>query len=62
MLKVEVKKSIDSALKVLKKKFIETKVLDELREKQSYKKKSVIRRESLTKAKYKESKRSKDVD
>jgi len=62
MLKVEVKKSIDSALKILKRKFIETKTLEELRERQSYKKKSVSRREKLTKAKYKEFKRLKDTD
>lgn len=62
MLKIEVKKGIDSALKILKRKFIETKTLKEIRDRQFYKKKSVSRREELTKSKYKEIKKLKDIN
>lgn len=56
MLIVNVEKtgSIEKALKVLKRKFSSTKVVDELRERKQFKKPSVKRRETVKKAKFKE--------
>ncbi|AWM13293.1 30S ribosomal protein S21 [Flavobacterium sp. NRK F10] len=56
MLKIEIKQgeSIEKALKKLKRKFRDTKVKEELRERQHYTKKSVGRRKEIQKAKYKE--------
>ena len=51
MLKVEVKKgNLNKALKIFKKKFRDTKVLKELRERQYYTKKSLKRRVEKDKA------------
>ena len=54
MIIVDIKKSgsIDRALKDLKRKFIKIGIIKELRDRQSYKKKSVLRRDELKKAKY----------
>ena len=59
MLIVEVKdqKNLDKALKVLKSKIIKTKQMDALYNRREYKKKSVLRRESLLKAAYKQKKK-----
>ncbi|WP_196894081.1 30S ribosomal protein S21 [Aureivirga marina] len=46
--------NIDRALKRYKRKYRNTKVLQELRNKKQYKKKSIAKREQLIKAKYKE--------
>jgi small subunit ribosomal protein S21 len=57
MIKIEVKKSknLDSALKVLKNKFEKTGVKKELLQRKEFVKKSVLRREEVNKAKYRES-------
>jgi small subunit ribosomal protein S21 len=57
MIKIDVKKSknLDSALKVLKTKFDKTGTKKELLQRKEFVKKSVLRREKLNKAKYKES-------
>lgn len=47
-------KSLDSALKKLKYKFAKNKTKEQLFEKQEFVKKSVVRREELKKAKYKQ--------
>jgi small subunit ribosomal protein S21 len=52
MIVVEVKKSLDSALKEFKGKVIKTKLVQELRERQTYTKKSVKRRNKILKAKW----------
>lgn len=56
MLIIDIKKSggIERALKELKRKFIKTGQLKELREKQEFVKGSVKRREQVKKAKYKQ--------
>ncbi len=56
MIKVDVtgKTSLDKALKIFKAKFTKSGVVDELRERSQYTKKSVKRREKVKKAKYKE--------
>jgi small subunit ribosomal protein S21 len=62
MLLIDIKKSggIERALKELKRKFIKTGQLKELRERQEFVKGSVKRREQLKKAKYKQKLRDKD--
>jgi small subunit ribosomal protein S21 len=59
MLIVEVKdqKNLDKALKLLKSKIIKTKQMDVLYNRREYKKKSVLRRETLLKATYKQRKK-----
>lgn len=52
MLKIEVKGSIEKALRELKRKFDKTKVVKELRERQAFTKKSVKRRSEIRKAQY----------
>ncbi len=52
MLIVEVKKSLDSALKEFKNKVSKTKLVQELRERQSHTKKSIKRRTEYLKAKW----------
>ncbi len=54
MLIVEIKDgiNIDRALKILKNKFIKTKLMKELKERQAFVKKSVKKREVIKKAKY----------
>jgi small subunit ribosomal protein S21 len=47
MLIIEVKRDLERALKVLKKKFNSTRVLKELRSRKEFKKKSVRTRETL---------------
>jgi small subunit ribosomal protein S21 len=47
-------KSLDSALKKLKYKFTKTKTREQLFENQRFTKKSVVRREEIKKAKYKQ--------
>ena len=56
MLQIQVKEgeSIERALKKYKKKFEKTGVLKQLRERKQYIKKSVIRRQEIIKAEYKE--------
>ena len=56
MLKIEVKQgeSIERALKRYKRKYRNTKRLDQIRSRQEYTKKSVERRKTLKKAQYKE--------
>ncbi|MER3320195.1 MAG: 30S ribosomal protein S21 [Allomuricauda sp.] len=56
MLKIEVKpgESIERALKRYKRKYRNTKRLDQIRNHQEYTKKSVERRKTLKKAQYKE--------
>ncbi|MBO6830617.1 30S ribosomal protein S21 [Allomuricauda sp.] len=56
MLKIEVKsgESIERALKRYKRKYRNTKRLDQIRDRQEYTKKSVERRKTLKKAQYKE--------
>lgn len=52
MLKVDVQKNLDKALKQLKYKVIKTKQNDKIREKQEFVKKSVKKREQKLKAEY----------
>ncbi len=56
MLKIEVKpgESIERALKRYKRKYRNTKRLDQIRDRQEYTKKSVAKRKTLKKAQYKE--------
>ena len=56
-IKLEGKTSIDQALKKYKMRFSKHKIMDELRERTEYTKKSVERREEITKAKYRDKKR-----
>jgi small subunit ribosomal protein S21 len=51
---VNKEKSLDSALKKLKYKFSKAKTKEQLFEKQEFTKKSVVKREQLRKAKYKQ--------
>jgi small subunit ribosomal protein S21 len=51
---VKKEKSLDSALKKLKYKFSKAKTKEQLFEKQEFTKKSVVKREQLRKAKYKQ--------
>jgi small subunit ribosomal protein S21 len=64
MLVVEVgkKETIDKALKRLKRKFDNTKVVKKLREKKEFTKKSVKRRQQIRKASYIQKKLSKNED
>jgi small subunit ribosomal protein S21 len=57
MIKIDVKKTknLDSALKIFKTKFEKTGTKKELLERKEFVKKSVLRREEVNKAKYKES-------
>ena len=53
MIKVDIKEneSIEKALKTFKYKVIKTKLIDNLKDKRQYKKKSVLKREQILKAK-----------
>ncbi len=51
---IKKEKSLDSALKKLKYKFTKNKTREQLFEKQEFTKKSVVRREEIKKAKYKQ--------
>jgi small subunit ribosomal protein S21 len=53
-------KSLDSALKKLKYKFTKNKTKEQLFEKKEFTKKSVVRREEIRKAKYKQSYRDQE--
>jgi small subunit ribosomal protein S21 len=53
-------KSLDSALKKLKYKFSKNKTKEQLFEKKEFTKKSVVRREEIRKAKYKQSYRDQE--
>ena len=54
ILDLKKEKSLDSALKKLKYKFTKTKTREQLFENQRFTKKSVVRREEIKKAKYKQ--------
>jgi small subunit ribosomal protein S21 len=56
MIKVDIKEneSIEKALKTFKYKVIKTKLIDNLKDKRQYKKKSVLKREQILKAKYRQ--------
>ena len=56
-IKLEGKTSIDQALKKYKMRFTKHKIMDELKERTTYTKKSVERRDELLKAKYRDKKR-----
>lgn len=53
MLKIKVKKgNLENSIKELKKKFNDTKVLNECRDRKEFEKKSVTKRKKLNKSKY----------
>jgi small subunit ribosomal protein S21 len=54
------KMSIEAALKKYKSKYIKLGIVKELNERKNFKKNSVKRRDEITKAKYKQSKRDQD--
>ena len=56
-IKLEGKTSIDQALKKYKMRFAKHQIMDELKERTTYTKKSVERRDELLKAKYRDKKR-----
>jgi small subunit ribosomal protein S21 len=56
-IKLEGKTSIDQALKKYKMRFTKHQIMDELKERTTYTKKSVERRDELLKAKYRDKKR-----
>ena len=62
IIKIEGKKSIDSALKTLKNKFIKTGTSKELFERKTFTKKSILRRDSIKRAKYLQQKKSREQD
>lgn len=62
IIKIEEKTSIEQALKKYKSKFIKHRVMDELRKRTEYTKKSVEKREELARAKYRNTKRNEDPD
>jgi small subunit ribosomal protein S21 len=55
VIKIEKGESLDKALKRYKYKVISTKQIEELRKRQEYVKNTVIKREKMKKAKYKQS-------
>lgn len=61
IIKVEKGESIERAVKRLKRKYDNAKIGKELRQRKEFKKKSVKRRAEISKAKYINKKRSKDV-
>jgi small subunit ribosomal protein S21 len=63
MIYIEIKDEkggLEKALKKLKSKFKQTKVVEELRERQSFEKPSVTRRNEIRKAQYRQSKQKQD--
>ena len=63
MIYIEIKDEkggLEKALKKLKSKFKQTKVVEELRQRQSFEKPSVTRRKEVIKAKYRQSKQKQD--
>jgi small subunit ribosomal protein S21 len=62
IIKVEEKTSIEQALKKYKSKFIKHRIMDELRKRTEYTKKSVEKREELARAKYRNTKRNDNLN
>jgi ribosomal protein S21 len=62
IIKIDGNKSIDSALKNLKNKFIKTGISKDLLERKTFKKKSVIKRDTVKKARYLQQKKSREQD
>lgn len=64
MITIDVKKAggLDRALKNYKYKVNKTKMVDELRERKEFKKKSVKRRDEILKAKYVQSKKQEELN
>jgi ribosomal protein S21 len=62
IIKIDGKKSIDNALKNLRNKFIKTGTSKELFERKTFKKKSVIKRDTIKKARYLQQKKSREQD
>ena len=62
IIKIDGKKPIDNALKNLKNKFIKTGISKELFERKTFKKKSVIKRDSVKKARYLQQKKFREQD
>jgi small subunit ribosomal protein S21 len=62
IIKIEEKTSIEQALKKYKSKFIKHRIMDELRKRTEYTKKSVEKREELARAKYRNTKRNDDLN
>lgn len=63
MIYIEIKDEkggLEKALKKLKSKFKQTKVVEELRQRQSFEKPSVTRRKEVIKAKYRQSNQTQD--
>ena len=63
MIYIEIKDEkggLEKALKKLKSKFKQTKVVEELRQRQAFEKPSVTRRKEVIKAKYRQSKQKQD--
>lgn len=60
IVKIEGKTNIDSALKRLKSKYIKSGIQKDLFSKKEYKKKSVIRRDKLNRAKHIQQKKSRE--
>ena len=59
---IEGKMSIDAALKKYKYKYAKLRIIKELNERKTFKKKSVVRRDVLIKAKYIRQKRDQEKD
>jgi small subunit ribosomal protein S21 len=59
---IDGKMSIDAALKKYKYKYIKLQIVKELKERKSFKKKSVSRRDDIKKAKYVQQKRDQEKD
>lgn len=59
---IDGKMSIDAALKKYKYKYIKLQIVKELKERKSFKKKSVSRRDEIKKAKYVQQKRDQEKD
>ena len=62
MIQINGKMSIDAALKKYKYKYLKIGVLKELNKRKTFKKKSVARRDEVTKAKYIQKKRDQEGD
>lgn len=62
IINIEGKQTIDSALKKLKSKYIKTGIQKELFSRKEFKKKSVVRRETISKAKYLQKIRTREQD
>lgn len=60
MIKIEVGKSIEQALKKYKEKYIKLKISKQLNERKEYEKPSIKKRKVISKAKYSQSKKKED--